>query len=89
MIIDIIANFYKEQKPELIPSMVARANDFIANQRLDLGILPITEKEVKNYYQEDRIIWSMYLSMRKFDRFIWKRALHRDYPYILPGKIKR
>ena len=89
VIIDIIANFYKEQKPELIPNMVACANDFIARQGSDLGLQPITEKEVKNYYQEDKTIWSMYLSMRQFDRFIRKKVLHRDYPYILPGNIQR
>jgi hypothetical protein len=89
VIIDIIANFYKEQKPELIPDMVACANDFITRQGPDLDIQPITEKEVKIYYREDEIIWSMYLSMRQFDRFVRKKVLQRDYPYILPGKIKR
>jgi hypothetical protein len=89
VIIDIIANFYKEQKAELIPDMIACANEYIAHQGSDLGIQPITEKEVKDYYQEDKIIWSMYLSMRQFDRFIRKKVLHLDYPYILPGKTKR
>ncbi|MGW8250965.1 MAG: DUF6206 family protein [Anaerolineales bacterium] len=89
VIIDIIANFYKEQKPELIPNMVACANDFITRQGPDFDLLPITEKEVKDYYREDEIIWSMYLSMRRFDRFVRRKVLQRDYPYILPGKIKR
>ncbi len=89
VIIDIIANFYKEQKPELIPNMVACANDFIAHLGSDLDLQPITDKEVRNYYREDKIIWSMYLSMRQFDRLIRKKVLHRDYPYILPKKIKR
>jgi hypothetical protein len=89
VIIDIIANFYKEQKPELIPNMVACANDFIAYKGSDLDIQPITEQEVKNYYREDKVIWSLYLFMRRFDRFMRRRVLHRDYPYILPGKIRR
>ena len=89
VIIDIIANFYKEQKPELIPDMVACANDFISHQGSDLALQPIAEKEVKDYYREDEIIWSLYLSMRQFDRFVRKKVLQRDYPYILPGKIKR
>ena len=89
VIIDIIANFYKEGKPELIPDVVACANDFIAHQGSDLNIQPVTEKEVKSYYQEDKLIWSLYLSMRRFDQFIQKKVLQRDYPYILPGKIKR
>lgn len=89
VIIDVIANFYKEGKPELIPYMVACANDFIAHQGSCLNIQPITEKEVKNYYQEDKMIWSLYLSMRRFDRYVRKKLLNRDYPYILPGAIKR
>lgn len=89
VIIDLIANFYKEQKPELIPDMVASANYFIAHQGADLGLQPINKKVVQDYYREDEAIWSMYLSMRRFDRFMRKQVLHRDYPYILPGKIKR
>ena len=89
VIIDVIANFYKEQKPDLIPDMVDCANDFIANQGSSLGLQPITQKEVKSYYRQDEIIWSLYLSMRRFDRFMRKKVLHRDYPHILPGKIKR
>ncbi len=89
VIIDIIANFYKEGKPELIPSMLACANEYIAHQGSELGLRRITEKEVKDYYREDQMIWSLYLSMRQFDRFVRKKVLHRDYPYILPGKIKR
>ena len=87
VIIDIIANFYKEQKPELIPNMVACANDFILHQGSDLALQPIMEKEVKNYYREDEIIWSMYLTMRQFDRFIRKKVLQRDYPISCPEKL--
>jgi hypothetical protein len=89
VIIDLIANFYKEQKPELIPDVLACANDFIMHQGADLGIQPIKAKEVEDYYREDKLIWSLYLSMRRFDRFMRKKVLRRDYPYILPGKIKR
>ena len=50
---------------------------------------PIGEKEVRDYYQEDASIWTIYLSMRKLDRFLHTRLLRREYPYTLPGKIKR
>jgi hypothetical protein len=87
--IDLIANFYKEQLPELIPELIETANDFFATEASGLGIEPISMKEVKSYYREDALIWSLYLSMRKVDRFMRNRLLRRDYPYILPGKIKR
>ncbi len=89
VIIDLVANFYKEQKPDLIPDVLACANDYIMRQGAGLGIQPVKAKEVEDYYREDKLIWSLYLSMRRFDRFMRKKVLHRDYPYILPGKIKR
>jgi hypothetical protein len=87
--IDLIANFYKEQRPELIPDLIARANRFFAEDAAHLGIEPIREKDVRSYYREDAFIWILYLNARRLDRFIRTRLLRRDYPYILPGKIKR
>lgn len=86
---DMIANFYKEQRPELIPDLVDMANDFFSSEAAPLGIEPLTLKGVKSYYREDALIWTLYLSMRKTDRFLRSRLLRREYPYILPGKIKR
>ncbi len=87
--VDLAANFYKEQRPDLIPDVVATINDFFAGEAADLGIQPIDEQEVRSYYKEDALIWTLYLSMRKVDRFIRKRLLRQEYPYILPEKIKR
>ncbi len=87
--IDLIANFYKEQRPELVPELVAAANIYIKEEGADLGLAEITEKEVSDYYREDEVIWWLYLNMRRFDRLVRKKMLHLDYPYILPGKIKR
>ena len=88
-LIDLIANFYKEQRPELIPDLVAAANAYLKSEGADLGLKEITEKEVRDYYREDEIIWRLYLGMRRFDCFLRRKVLHREYPYILPGKIKR
>ena len=49
----------------------------------------LTEKEVKRYYTEDKIIWSAFLNLRRFDRWISTRLLRRRYEFILPGKIRR
>lgn len=88
VIIDILANFYKEQRAEIIPSVLATVNKYIENELADFNINPITIKEVKSYYNEDAFIWRFYLSARKIDRLI-HMLLHKDYPYILPSKIKR
>ena len=89
VVIDLLANFYKEQREELIPDLVSAANSFYSRQGNGLAIEPVREKEVSDYYREDRIIWSLYLSMRQFDRFVRGVLFEREYPYILPGKIKR
>ncbi|MBI5033254.1 MAG: hypothetical protein HZB51_22270 [Chloroflexi bacterium] len=83
--VDLVANFYKEQKPELIPDVIQVVNDFFSS----LNIQSITEKQVNDYYKEDALIWSLYFNMRRVDRFLHTRILRKEYPYILPGKIKR
>lgn len=87
--IDLIANFHKEQRPELIPALVETANEFFAEEAREHGIEPIEEKEVASYYREDALIWTLYLALRRLDRFLRNRILRRDYPYILPGRIRR
>jgi len=87
--VDLIANFYKEQLPDLIPELIEEANDFFAMEASQLEVAPITLKEVRSYYREDALIWSLYLNMRKADRLLQTRVLRKRYPYILPGKIKR
>jgi hypothetical protein len=87
--VDLVANFYKEQLPGLIPDLVAVVNDFFATEAAELSVEPITEKEVASYYREDAWIWRLWLAFRRIDRFLKTRILMKDYPFILPGKIKR
>jgi len=89
VVIDLIANFYKEQRPELIPALINTANGFFAEEGKKFNIPPITEKEVVDYYKEDAMIWRAYLALRKIDRFLHLRILRKPYVYILPGEIKR
>jgi len=89
VVVDLVANFYKEQRPELIPDLVDVANSFFAGEAADLDLAPISEKEVRAYYREDALIWTLYLSMRRLDRWLHTTLLRREYPYILPGKTKR
>jgi hypothetical protein len=89
VVIDLLANCCKEQMPELIPDLVVMANNFFAGEAESLEVEPIEEKEVFSYYREDSLIWSLYLSMRRVDRFFHRYILFRPYPYILPGRINR
>jgi len=89
VVIDLLANCCKEQMPELIPDLLVMVNNYFAGEARTFNLEPIQEKEVLSYYREDALIWSLYLSMRKVDRFLHRYILFRPYPYILPGRIKR
>lgn len=86
---DLVANFYKEGRPDLIPRLVETVNLFFSREAPHLGVEPLSVKEVASYYREDALIWSLYLFMRRLDRFLRGAVLRREYPYILPGRIKR
>ena len=89
VIIDLIANFHKEQKSVMIPGLVETANRFFAEECRRFDIKPLTADEIDDYYKEDALIWRLYLAFRKFDRFLHLNILNKPYPYILPGNIKR
>ncbi len=89
VVVDFIANFYKEQRGDLVPQMVTLANDFFVNEASALAVEPITLKEVQDYYREDAFIWRFYQSARRLDRWLHTAILHKPYPYILPGPVQR
>ena len=82
--IDLAANLYKEQRPDLIPPVIEAIN-----QGLPQGVVPLDEGAVKSYYREDKFIWNIFLTFRRLDRWIKTRVTGRRYEFILPGKIKR
>lgn len=82
--IDLVANLYKEQRSDLIPPVLELVNELFCD-RFDA----ITEKEIDSYYREDRLIWSLFLSFRRIDRFITEKIFRSGYQFILPGKIRR
>ncbi len=84
VITDLIANLYKEQKPDLIPPVV----EAITSEYEELKG-KISLKSVESYYREDKLIWTLFLSFRRIDRFLKTRVFGKRYEFILPGKIKR
>jgi hypothetical protein len=82
--IDLAANLYKEQRPDLIPMTIETINRQIGSDQI-----PLTEDDVKKYYREDKLIWTLFLSFRRIDRWLATRIFRRRYEFILPGKIKR
>jgi hypothetical protein len=86
--VDLIANFYKEQRPDLVPDLIQVVNEFFGTQIARGALEPFTADEIQKYYREDAWIWRLYLAFRRVDRVL-HRVLGREYPYVLPGKIRR
>jgi len=82
--IDLAANLYKEQRPDLVPITVE-----IINRHLFENLQPVTPRDVKNYYREDKLIWTLFLAFRKVDRWVRTKLVRKRYEFLLPGKIKR
>jgi hypothetical protein len=87
--IDLIANLYKEGRPDLVTPAVALVNELLAGDLAAFGLAPLTLKEIESYYREDAFIWRFFQTARRLDRFVTERILGRRYPFRLPGKIER
>ena len=85
---DLLANFFKEQRPDLVPGLVAVVNKFFSAGERVQPFEPLSVREVRAYYREDAWIWRLYLAFRKADRGL-HRLVGRHYPYILPERIDR
>ena len=89
ILIDIVANFYKEGRQDLIDPALSIINAYLGKNNLDARI-PILEKvEIDSYYKNDAFIWSLFLSLRRFDRFMKTKLFRQRYNFILPDKIVR
>jgi len=84
VLIDLVANLYKEQLAELVPMAVETINGIIGPD-----ILPLKLTDVEKYYREDKFIWTLFLALRRMDRWMTTTIFRKRYEFILPGKIKR
>jgi len=87
--IDLIANFFKEQRPELIPGIIHQVNKFFKEEASEFNIEQITFEEVQKYYKNDKMIWVIFQNARRIDRFIKTKLFKKRYDFYLPEKIKR
>ncbi|MFX1485226.1 MAG: DUF6206 family protein [Promethearchaeota archaeon] len=89
VVIDLIANFLKEQRSELVPGLVDLVNNYFSTDGVTFDISPITLEEIQEYYKDDASTWKLYLRVRKAHRFIKTKILRGYYTYILPKDIER
>jgi hypothetical protein len=84
---DLIANFIKEGRPDVLERLVEQANLFFAEKEGVIDLEPLTVREVNKYYRHDRLIWIVFQAGRRIDRFFQTMVLRKKYPYRLPEKI--
>ncbi|MHA1671315.1 MAG: DUF6206 family protein [Promethearchaeota archaeon] len=87
--IDLVANFYKEQKPELVPSLINLVNKFFEEEASDFEIEPLNLEEIKAYYADDARMWVIFQKVRQFDRLLKTKVFKKRYEFYLPEEIKR
>jgi hypothetical protein len=88
VLVDLVANFYKEQRADLVPALADLVNAACAAEIQAGQFKPLITQEVAAYYKQDAQLWSVYLAARKTDRAL-RRLIGKEYPYILPEKIVR
>lgn len=84
---DILANFIKEGRADMVPRAVAWTNGWVRDHAVDLP--RFDADRVRRYYDEDARIWELLAVSRRAGRFVTTRILRRRYDFLLPGKVKR
>lgn len=89
VILDLIANLFKDVKYEEVPFFVEVANEFLKKEIKGITLNPLSFKEVKKYYRKDAFIWSLFLTLRKMERFTKTYILNKRYDHLLPPRVQR
>jgi hypothetical protein len=87
--IDLIANFFKEQRADMIRPLIELTNSFFEEEASEFDIEKISLKDVQDYYKSDRDMWIIFQKVRKFDRFLKTKILKKQYDFYLPPDIER
>lgn len=88
--LDLLGNFHKEGAAWRVPLGLAVVNEWLmgAARGLPGSGRPVTEAEVRGYYEEDAATLELFLRVRRVDRAL-RRALGRSYDFVLPGPVAR
>ncbi len=81
VLLDFLANLYKESLDAFLPAFMEIANERIAP--------PLTLEEIQDYYREDARMWELLQRLRRADRWWQRRVRRRTYEFLLPGSVSR
>ena len=88
--LDILGNFHKEGRADRVRLGLDVVNAWLSqHHRLFPDSRPITEEEVAAYYKHDAEQLELFLRVRRIDRGLRTRLLHRRYDFVLPAAITR
>lgn len=82
--VDLLGNFIKEGVAARLLSGIKLANSWLTRH----GYEPVSRSQVEEYYKQDAATLELFLRARRLDRAV-KRALGREYDFLLPGPVKR
>lgn len=85
--VDVLGNLCKEGRADLVEAGAAVATELLRERTGDT--VPITPDEVHGFYRDDKRIWRLFLGLRRGERLLQTRLLHRPYDVVLPGRIRR
>ena len=81
IVVDLLGNLLKERLEHLLPVFLKVIKQRFAE--------PITDAEVRAYYEDDAKTWALLQRLRRMDRFWQQKIRRRTYPFLLPGPIQR
>jgi hypothetical protein len=87
--LDLLGNFYKEGQSGRLPLGIDAVNDWLASADMPGPRGPTNPREVEAYYRKDADLLTLYLRLRRMDRFVRTKVLRRRYDYLLPGHVER
>lgn len=86
--VDHVANLAKEGRADLIPAASKAASDVLRAQFGD-EVAEVTAEEVTAFYRQDKLIWRLFLALRRLERAVTTGVRRKPYDVILPGRIRR
>ena len=76
VLLDIAGNLSREGHGRWVPAFLEAANAYVEQ--------PITERDVRRYVVQDRLLWQTMQRLRRLDRSWQRRVRRRPYPFLLP-----
>jgi hypothetical protein len=86
---DLLANFVKEGREDLLDTAVSLTNTWLRAEARDAGLAPFEVAAIRAYYAWDARLWELASASRRVARFVNVRLLGRPYNFLIPGPVRR